>query len=382
MPNRERFKTRYPGVYYVDSISNLTGKQEKIYFIIYRKNSKLIEEKASSQFKDNMTPAKASHISTLKITGRLDPNREHRQKIKEKVTIDYLFDVFRENKTHLRSLHDDVIRYNLHVRHVFGSMEVSEIKPIMLNKLRDKLMTDHKPATVKQILVLIQRIVNFGNSMQVCPRFGFKIDMPKFDNKKTEYMTEEQYKRFLSVLDNYEVYHADSADMMRVALFTGMRKKEILGLLWSDVDFERGFISIRESEAKGKHGEIIPMNSLARNVLFNVSRRRRSDYVFPNKKGGCLEETSYQEHLLRIRERAGLPKSFRPMHGLRHTFASNLASSGKVDLYTLQRLLTHKTPDMTQRYAHLRDNALIKASEVTVELHKNIAPLNDTSDEE
>jgi integrase len=39
-----------------------------------------------------------------------------------------------------------------------------------------------------------------------------------------------------------------------------------------------------------------------------------------------------------------------------------LASSGKVDLYTLQRLLTHKSPVMTQRYAHLRDDILKKAS--------------------
>jgi site-specific recombinase XerD len=50
------------------------------------------------------------------------------------------------------------------------------------------------------------------------------------------------------------------------------------------------------------------------------------------------------------------------MHGLRHVFASHLASSGKVDLYTLQRLLTHKTPGMTQRYAHLRDETLRAAS--------------------
>ncbi len=52
------------------------------------------------------------------------------------------------------------------------------------------------------------------------------------------------------------------------------------------------------------------------------------------------------------------------MHGLRHVFASTLASSGQVDMYTLQKLLTHKTPSMVQRYAHLRDDAMIRASEV------------------
>jgi integrase len=46
------------------------------------------------------------------------------------------------------------------------------------------------------------------------------------------------------------------------------------------------------------------------------------------------------------------------MHGLRHAYASMLASSGNVDMYVLQKLMTHKSPQMTQRYAHLRDEVL------------------------
>jgi len=66
----------------------------------------------------------------------------------------------------------------------------------------------------------------------------------------------------------------------------------------------------------------------------------------------------------RIRDRAKLPKDFRPLHGLRHSYASMLASSGKVDMYWLQKLLTHKSPQMTQRYAHLRDEVLKNASDI------------------
>jgi integrase len=68
--------------------------------------------------------------------------------------------------------------------------------------------------------------------------------------------------------------------------------------------------------------------------------------------------------LQKIRERAKLPEGFRPLHGLRHVFASGLASSGEVDLFTLQRLLTHKTPTMTMRYSHLRDDTLRRAANV------------------
>lgn len=66
----------------------------------------------------------------------------------------------------------------------------------------------------------------------------------------------------------------------------------------------------------------------------------------------------------KIRDAAELSADFRPNHGLRHTFASHLASSGEVDLYTLQRLMTHKSPMMTQRYAHLRDETLKRGANV------------------
>lgn len=63
-----------------------------------------------------------------------------------------------------------------------------------------------------------------------------------------------------------------------------------------------------------------------------------------------------------------MPKEFKALHELRHVYASMMASTGQVDLYTLQKLLTHKSPAMTQRYAHLRDDALRKASELAGEL--------------
>ena len=69
-----------------------------------------------------------------------------------------------------------------------------------------------------------------------------------------------------------------------------------------------------------------------------------------------------------LQARVGIPKEFRALHGLCHVYASMLASSGKVDMYTLQKLLTHKSPQMTQRYAHLRDEALKSAANLAGEI--------------
>jgi integrase len=145
-----------------------------------------------------------------------------------------------------------------------------------------------------------------------------------------------------------------------------MRRGELFKLRWEDVDFERGFIHIRDP--KGGQDQVIPLNDAARKLLETHpkkgvevdSQKTDSEYVFAGREG--KERTDINHQVKRIRDAAGLPATFRPLHGLRHTYASMLASSGQVDLYTLQRLLTHKDPRMTQRYAHLRDETLRRAS--------------------
>ncbi len=106
----------------------------------------------------------------------------------------------------------------------------------------------------------------------------------------------------------------------------------------------------------------IPLNEPARELLLSHARVENSEYVFPGRGG--RQRTDIKKQLNKIKERAGLPKNFRALHGLRHVYASMLASSGEVAMNTLQKLLTHKSPQMTQRYAHLRDKALRKASDL------------------
>ena len=145
---------------------------------------------------------------------------------------------------------------------------------------------------------------------------------------------------------------------MLIALYTGMRRGEIFKLKWTDLNFDKGFISIRGP--KGGRDETIPMNEKTRAVLETTPRI--GEHVFPGRDGGQL--VTVQRSLRRIRKAAGLPADFRPLHGLRHAFASRLASSGQVDLFTISKLLTHKSVVMSQRYSHLRDEALRRASEL------------------
>lgn len=137
-------------------------------------------------------------------------------------------------------------------------------------------------------------------------------------------------------------------------------------LKWSDLDFARGFISLREP--KGGVDQTVPMNSMARQLFESLPEE--SVFVFPGRAGG--QRTSIKKQVDRIKRTAGLPHDFRPLHGLRHVYASMLASSGEVDMYTLQKLMTHKSSAMTQRYAHLRDEALQRAGDVVGDIFKRL----------
>lgn len=114
-------------------------------------------------------------------------------------------------------------------------------------------------------------------------------------------------------------------------------------------------------DPKGGQDQAIPLNDSIVDILNGIQQTEGNDFVFPGRFPG-EHLTDCRKSFSRIKKAANLPAGFRPLHGLRHVYASMLASSGQVDMYTLQKLLTHKSPQMTQRYAHLRDDTLKKAA--------------------
>ncbi|MFH1438048.1 MAG: site-specific integrase, partial [Pseudomonadota bacterium] len=160
--------------------------------------------------------------------------------------------------------------------------------------------------------------------------------------------------------------------MILVALNTGMRKSEILGLTWRDIDFSISTISIRDS--KNGDGRKIPMNETVLATLSDLGRKENDEKVFLRPGGQPVKSirTAFENAV----KRAGID-DFR-FHDLRHTFASWLVMSG-VDIKTVQELLGHKTFSMTLRYSHL--SAQHKAEAVRC-LDGKSGKILDRSDEE
>jgi integrase len=367
MPAQKRHKTKYPGVYYI--VGKVIGKDkdEKIYYIYYRKNGRIITEKAGRQYKEAMTPAKASNMRSLRVEGKVLSNKEFRIKQKadrdaknNRWTITRLWDEYKKLND-IKGLYTDDNRFKNYIEGLYGDREPRDLVPLDIDRLRVKLLKKKSPQTVKHVLSLLRRIINFGVDKGFCEGVNFKIKLPEVNNNKTDDLSDAQLKKLLESIDkdtNIQV-----ANIMKLALFTGMRRGELFKQKWKDLDFDRGFI--HNKYPKGGPDQVIPMNNSARELL-SLHEKTNSLYVFPGKGGG-QRVTAYVA-LRRIRKRAGLSDDFRPLHGLRHVYASMLASSGKVDLYTLQKPLTHKDPRMTQRYAHLRDETLINASNVADDL--------------
>lgn len=144
-----------------------------------------------------------------------------------------------------------------------------------------------------------------------------------------------------------------------LALSTGARKMEILGLKWSDIDFERKSIILHET----KNGErrVLPLRGLAFELVSAHSKHRilGCDYVFPSKKvkKGSDGKFVYQPIDIRTAWENALKnaqiENFR-FHDLRHSAASYLAMNG-ASLAEIADVLGHKTLQMVKRYAHLSE---------------------------
>jgi integrase len=141
---------------------------------------------------------------------------------------------------------------------------------------------------------------------------------------------------------------------IRLLCLTGARVNEILALRWQEVDFERGLAVLPDSKTGRK---ILQLSAPALAVLAKLPRLSGCPYVIIGKDG---RRADLWRPWAFVKEVAGL-EGVR-LHDLRHSFAS-VGAGGGLGLPIIGRLLGHATPAMTNRYSHLGDDPLRRASE-------------------
>ena len=350
-------KRRWPGVYYYESGKRkIKSNPDVCYVINYKLDGKLKWEKVGWK-SEGYSPQIASEIRSDRLRRRRhgDDVKTHKEIRLEKRKSDRTLDeiaqaYFKAKKDELKGEGHriDKGRYENHVAPVVGDRQVSSLSPLDVERVK-KSMGDLSPTSKWSALEIMRRIINYGVKTRMCPVLSFKIEMPKKDNEVVEYLEPEQMARLVEVLDSWK--GQDVSRMLRLAMYTGMRRGEIFGLQEEDIDFKQSLITLRKP--KGGKTASIPMNSVAEQVLkdqlqWKKARYPESSFVFPNQKG---EKRKTSHGVRRIKEKAGLPKEFRIFHGLRHHFAVTLANSGDISLDMIGELLTHKSAAMTKRYA-------------------------------
>lgn len=145
--------------------------------------------------------------------------------------------------------------------------------------------------------------------------------------------------------------------MVLLAINTGLRRGELFGLRWIDVNLSGKLLTVTADAAKSRKARHIPLNAEALDVLKRWKKQGDGGgLVFPNTEGDRF--SSIKKSWAGLTSDANLTE-FR-FHDLRHDFASKLVMAG-VDLYTVKELLGHASIEMTQRYAHLAPHKLADA---------------------
>jgi integrase len=195
-----------------------------------------------------------------------------------------------------------------------------------------------KPGTVSKEMSVLKHALKLAVEWELLyanPATGARL--PKIPDGRTKYLTPGELKAALEAAPEW------MRAPMAFAACTGVRRGEMLSLRWMDVDMGNQRLYLRET----KNGalRILPIPEFALSVLRSLPRGAAGDVVFAG-----VDPARLSVYTKRVFARLGIPDA--SFHTLRHTAASWLVMEG-VDLYAVGKILGHKTPRMTQRYAHL-----------------------------
>ena len=246
---------------------------------------------------------------------------------------------------------------------LFSSRPIGQITRSELEAWRRDRMATCKPATINRDLSRLRRMLNVAVEWELLEESPLKkMKFLRENNARTRYLSIEECQR---LIDSCIAPHIRA--IVTVALHSGMRLGEILNLHWRDIDFQSGFMLIRDS----KNGEArpVPMDRTLVALFTAYPRRAGGDLVFASPRGSRY--TDVRVGFRNACTRAGIT-DFR-FHDCRHSYASHFIMAGG-ELATLQRLLGHKGIAMTLRYSHLSPSFRLAAIDRMNNLWQSAVP--------
>jgi len=243
-----------------------------------------------------------------------------------------------------------------------GRLRLSEISTEHLLQFRRGLLHDQlAPGTINRYMATLRHLFSVARREGLLRRSNkpWAGLQPLPDRSRPHScLTQEQWLTLARELQCSRNRHLFSICLL--LLCTGARKREALDARWCDVDLEHGRWTIPRT--KSGHSLTVPLSEPALILLQRLQghQQRLSPWVFPNPRTGVPYRSIFSAWDV-ARRAAGL--AHLRVHDLRHSFATVLVNQG-APLYTVQALLGHAYPRITQRYARMQDEALKAASEL------------------
>lgn len=274
----------------------------------------------------------------------------------------------------------DKSRFYYRINEPFGDKKLTDITVTMLEDFQVDLEQEVAPATVVQVLGLIRQIYNRASRTFLgdTPVFSGSspmngIDIPKVGDSNARILafTHEEIYQILNKIEDIAEEAAtnyrmrcwyDLHNAITISLYCGLRLNEIQRLRWDDINFSTDVISIKKRK-NAKPGGFVSLHPIVADMLIDRELYyEKEELVFPPLRGG-KHRAALSANFKKILDELGINDGItdrtkiKTFHSLRHTYASWLAEEG-MPIYHIQKLMRHKTPSMTQRYAHLSQEIL------------------------
>ncbi len=384
-------KTKFPGVRYREHETRKHGIQPDKYFAITYKYEGKTKTEAIGWSSNGIKPQIAANIlSELKVnqtqgkfpqtlkqkkemaTNHLKEKETRELAEKEKgITFDEIWSQFyrpqaKSNKA-VTSWKREESLHRIWISPAIGTVPFAEVSAIDLERIKTNMAKkERSPRSIQYALATVRQVYNVAKKMDLFNGDNpvKKIKMPKMDNRRTRFLSEDEAEQLLEILKDK---HHQLYIIALVSIYGGLRAGEIVNLEWKDLNFAEGMVLIRDSK-----------NTLSRHAFMTkrVKKelrefRKQTDPtqkpVFSAQKGKKINEVSrsFNEAVDELGLNVGIDDRRQKVvfHTLRHTFASWLVQRG-TPLYTVAKLMGHSTLAMTERYAHLAPDNLRAAISV------------------
>lgn len=255
-----------------------------------------------------------------------------------------------KEKAHKASLEKDkeIFRW---VDQYLRSKPLSVIDRPLLHQILEAKASEAGQATANRYMALIRAVLRRACEVWEWTERVPRAPMFKVQSRRVRWITVEESERLLSLLPDHQ------AEMMRFALATGLRQRNVCRLEWKDVDLTRRCAWVHPDQSKTRKAISVPLNADAMAVLAR-QQGQHPQFVF-TYKGHAVWQVNTKGWRRAVAQ-AGL-QDFR-WHDLRHTWASRHAQAG-TPLNVVQEMGGWRSHDMVLRYSHLSAEHLLNHAE-------------------